>query len=427
MTAEAIAPVKNLSFSKNFAAANSFSTRRRLGNAFAVLAVLGGLQLKAHAQTLVVLHSFTPAEGQSPRTALVRDSAGNLYGTAFGGGIYENCDNEVGGGTVFKIDPAGNATVLHAFDNQGDGCFPNGLLRDTAGNLFGGTFSNIFKLTPANTFRVVHNFTNFDRGIAPAGTLVMDSEGNLYGTTFSGGTFKCGLGDGCGTIYKVDKRGNETVLYSFTGKGDGGNPQAGVIRDAAGNLYGTTGFEGKLSGTCTLPQSTLHGCGTLFRLAPDGTLTVLHTFTGGTDGQNISSELTLDSTGNLYGVTAFGGNLNCQAPLGCGAVFRITPTGAKTVLHVFKTASEGAGPSGTLTLDNAGNIYGTTTSGGNSDNDGVLFKLDKNGKETVLHRFDGAGGAAPFGGVIRDSAGNLYGSTVAGGTDDEGTVFKLVP
>ncbi len=399
------------------------SNQRRLFTTILVgLLAAAVVATPAAAQKLTVLHSFITTDGQSPETALVRDNAGNLYGAAFYGGLFENCDNEVGGGTIFKVDSTGRSSVLHFFNNAGDGCFPAGLTIDSAGTLYGAAYNNIFKLPASGNLKVVHNFDSFAQGANPSGPLLRDSAGNIYGATLGGGdAVDCGF-SGCGTIFKIDKTGLETVLYTFTGGADGSDPQGGVIRDAAGNLYGTTTLGGDPSCSYLYSQP---GCGTAFKLSTAGVLTVLHTFTGGTDGKNPTSGLTMDPAGNLYGVTVAGGNTRCDRNNGCGTVFKIDTAGNETVLHTFANATEGSYISGRLTRDAAGNLYGTAAFGGNSNNDGVVFKLDSHGKETVLHRFSGLDGSGPLGGVILDGAGNLYGTTFSGGLDGAGVVFKL--
>lgn len=240
-----------------------------------------------------------------------------------------------------------------------------------------------------------------------------------------------------GTIFKIDTTANLTVLYTFTGYSDGCNPYPGVILDAAGNLYGTA--EGGGSGFCD------YGNGVVFKLDPTGQLTVLHTFGGG-DGANPQSVLLFDSAGNLYGTTINGGGSNiCQG--GCGTVFKLTPNGngtwAESVLHSFCTVdgcADGLYPGrGPLAIDAAGNLYGTTGSGGTDScggyGCGVVYKLGPSGQETVLYTFSGGkDGAGPGPGVVTDRAGNLYG--VAGRYGDTGckdgngqgcgTVFELI-
>ena len=208
---------------------------------------------------------------------------------------------------------------------------------------------------------------------------------------------------------------SETVLYSFAGSpSDGANPLAGLIADRAGNLYGTTGFGGSSD------------FGVVFKLAPNGTETVLHFFAGGpSDGRTpfFSGGLIVDPAGNLYGTT-FGGGAS-----DFGVVFMLAPNGTETMLHSFAgSPTDGASPQAGLIIDGAGNLYGTTANGGASDF-GVVFKLAPNGTETVLHSFAGgpSDGAGPVAGLIADSAGNLYGTTSGGGASGFGVVFKLAP
>jgi uncharacterized repeat protein (TIGR03803 family) len=235
--------------------------------------------------------------------------------------------------------------------------------------------------------------------------LVRDKAGNLYGTTYTDGAF------GYGTVYKVDKTGKETVLYSFTGTGgDGAGPyEAGLIFDAAGNLYGTTTSGGTAS------------AGTVFKVDPTGKETVLLSFNG-TDGATPQGGTLLrDNAGNLYGTASYGG------AYGNGTLFKLDPTGKETVLYSFGTGYfDGTVPSGRVVRDKAGNLYGTTYFGGGYG-EGTVFKVNKKGKETLLHGFTGGfrkrnGGSNPFSGLIQDEAGNLYGTTYS-----DGTVFKLTP
>jgi uncharacterized repeat protein (TIGR03803 family) len=280
----------------------------------------------------------------------------------------------------------------------------------------------------AATERVLHSFDLSD-GAEPYSGLIFDSQGNLYGTSFTGGS-----GKGQGTVFELSPAsgGNwtETVLHSFTGGSDGGNPFAGVIFDAQGNIYGTT----ENGGT--------NGFGVVFKLIPESggtwTETVLHSFTGGTDGQYPDSLLVFDSAGNLYGTT-FGGG----APSGLGTVFKLRPVGGnwkENVVHRFKGGSDGAYPFGVV-FDTAGNLYGATEQGGSSACEnlgcGTVFKMTPNADGTwaehVLHRLKGgSGGEAPQDGPIRDLAGNLYGTTEFGGGSGCGglgcgTVFELSP
>ena len=311
---------------------------RRVAGAALALAIMfvpvvlaaGSAQAQTYAET--VLHSFTVTGGDGAYSlaGLVLDAQGNLYGTTDGGGA--------GYGTVFKVDTAGKETVLYSFTGTGGD------------------------------------------GAVPEAGLVQDAQGNLYGTTVDGGAF------GQGTVFKLDTTGKETVLYSFTGY-DGSGPEAGLVLDAQGNLYGTTKYGGNLA--CYAP----YGCGTVFKLDTTGKETVLYSFTGtGTgDGEAPEAGLVLDTKGNLYGTTPYGGT-NGGASNG-GTVFKVDTTGKETVLYSFAGtgAGDGQNPEAGLVLDAQGNLYGTTYFGG-ANAGGTVFKVDTTGKETVLHSFTGTGG-----------------------------------
>jgi uncharacterized repeat protein (TIGR03803 family) len=359
-----------------------------------------------------VLCSFTGgAHGGYPYAAVIRDSAGNLYGTASQGGTAEY-------GVVYKVNTAGQETVLHNFMGGADGSNPlAGLIRDSSGNLYGTTSGGgtpgggvVYEVSTAGEETVLYSFTTgADGGYPYYGGVIRDSSGNLYGTTVNGGTAQGGV------VYKLDSAGQETLLYSFPGAADGRYPLAGVIRDSAGNLYGTTVNGGKA------------GVGVVYKVAANGSETVLYTFTGGADGlAPYYAGVIRDSAGNLYGTTVGGGNFagNCGYELeGCGVIFKLDPTGQET--YAFSGGADGNGPFAGVIRDSAGNLYGTTYNGGTT-NAGVVFKLDAAGQETVLYSFTGGtDGGYPYAGVIRDSAGNLYGTTYNGGTANAGVVFKL--
>jgi uncharacterized repeat protein (TIGR03803 family) len=372
------------------------------------------------AQSYTILHNFGSAIDGSAPSGLTRDKAGNLYGTARGG-TYSH-------GLVFKLNPTGKETVLYNFRETGDGEGPcGGLIRDVAGNLYGTTygggkyfFGTLFELDKYRVETILHHFSDgHNDGAQPCARLIRDAEGNLYGTAPSGGNSSC-LRGGCGVVFKLGGSRKEVALHIFAGTPDGAVPAAGLIRDKAGNLYGTT-VEGGNTNKCT------RGCGTVFKLSPSATETVLYRFVGFPDAQYPSGGLIRDAVGNLYGVTGAGGDPNCN----CGVVFKLDMTGTLTVLYSFKGGSDGADPAGNLVRDMAGNLYGVTANGGNPNGQGVgtVFKLDPSGVETVLHSFVGAptDGANPSAGLVRDSAGNLYGTTGAGGTKDSGIAFKLTP
>jgi len=267
------------------------------------------------------------------------------------------------------------------------------------------------------TYSVLYSFMGSPDGEWPVAGLVLDAQGNLYGTTGQGGDLACGV-YGCGTAFKVDSTGKETVLYSFTGATDGALPYAGLVLDAQGNLYGTTAGGGT------------YGSGTVFKLDTTGKETVLHSFTGKSgDGADPWAGLVLDARGNLYGTTELGGYSACSTtPFGrsCGTVFKVDTTGKETVLYSFTgKKGDGAVPRAGLVLDAQGNLYGTTYLRG-AHNEGTVFKVDTNGKETVLYSFTGTGGDGYFpGGLVLDAQGNLYGTTYKGGAHNKGTVFKV--
>jgi uncharacterized repeat protein (TIGR03803 family) len=372
-----------------------------------------------------VLHSFAgpPTDGSIPFGSLVLQ--GDLFGTAFLGGSLNL-------GAVFKVSPNGEETVLHNFTGSPtDGSNPAAeLISDASGNLYGTTISGgaygssnhsdttlsggasgsgvVFKLDPTGKESVLYSFTGGSDGGDPLAGLIMDQAGNLYGTTRFGGL-------GAGVVFKLDLTGKETVLYSFTGGADGLNPYATLVRDGAGNLYGTT------------LQGGSFNLGVVFKLDSTGTETVLHHFTGGADGASPVAGLIQDPAGNLYGTTPYGGDLSVFQGLGCGVVFKLDPTGKETVLYTFRGGADGCQPRARLVRDPAGNLYGTTDTSGACPLCGVVFKLDMTGKETVLHTFTGPDGRQVDVGLIRDANGDLYGVTEEGGTSDQGVVFKLIP
>jgi uncharacterized repeat protein (TIGR03803 family) len=251
----------------------------------------------------------------------------------------------------------------------------------------------------------LHVFTGGNDGGQPRAGLTADSTGHLFGTAFYGGT-GCAL---CGVVFKVAPASSgETVFYNFTGGSDGANPYGGVIEDSAGNMYGTN-----ISGGAS-------GQGVVYKIDPSGQLSVLYNFTNGT-GVGPIDKLTMDSAGNLYGTT-----VNTSAGSGDGVVFKIDTAGTYSVLHSF-TGPDGALPFAALILDNKGNLYGTTSSGGKS-NMGTVFRVNSaTGAFVLLHSFSGADGADPASRLLRDSAGNFYGTTEGGGAHSQGTIFKITP
>ena len=407
--------------------------------ALAVVFVSGPVAPQSsQAQTLTVLYTFRGGTDGGYPSGLVRDAAGNLYGTTAEGGSY-TCNFSFGCGTIFKLDPAGKETVLYRFTGlAGDGANPfAGLTRDAVGNLYGVTSfgggacncGTVFELDTIGKAKVLYSFAGGLDGKFPVGVM-RDALGNFYGTTSAGGGSACS-GLGCGTVFKLDTTGKETILYRFTGAGDGASPNGGLNRDARGNFYGTTGEGGGTGCAGGL------GCGTVFKLDPSGNETVLYSFTDiGGDGTGPNGGLVADAAGNLYGTTTSGGT-----SFG-GTIFKVGPTGQETVLYSF-TGGFSGGPDGGypfagLVQDPAGNLYGTTMNGGGNrclgSGCGTVFELDTSGEEVVLHRLAIPEGTNPESGLIRDSAGNLYGVAPLAGKrrcpqnqGGCGTVFKLVP
>lgn len=266
----------------------------------------------------------------------------------------------------------------------------------------------------STTYGVLYNFSSSSlaNGAYPKSGLISDSSGNLYGTTQYGGSGTA-CSDRCGTVFKLAPGGTLTVLHSFTGgPGDGAHPASGLVADSSGNLYGTAAGGGASGG------------GIVFKVAPDGsTYTVLHSFAG-TDGALPTAGLIMDSLGNLYGTTSKGGESNF------GVVFELAPDGSSyTLLYTFAGASNGASPLAGLFADANSNLFGTTNSGGASVCPicGSVFEIHPDGFEKALHNFMGAlnDGANPTAGLIADSSGNLYGTASQEGVQGGGVVYEL--
>ena len=388
-----------------------------------------------YAATEKVLYSFDDngKDGYGPKAGLIFDSAGNLYGATYQGGA-----NAVG--AVFELTPQSGGgwteTLLYSFLNDGkDGTFPYGtLIFDASGNLYGTTstggafgYGTVFELMPKAKGvwkeKVLHNFNagNGKDAGSPLAGLIFDGSGNLYGTSEFGGAYDYG------TVFQLTPTAGggwkEKVLHSFNPNGkDGVAPYAGLVVDASGNLYGTT-LEGGV-----------FDLGTAFELTPKTgggwTEKVLHSFnSNGKDGFIPFSSLILDGSGDLYGGTSVGGTKSG------GTIFELTPkTGGgwkEKILFNFEYA-HGSDPYGKLLFDASGNLYGTTGTGGLYAG-GTAFELIQNesGKwsEKVLHNFndDGKDGYDPYAGLIFDGAGNLYGTTIDGGVYGGGTVFEIKP
>jgi uncharacterized repeat protein (TIGR03803 family) len=398
------------------------------------LAVLSALLLlaapPAQAQTEPVLYNFCSedgcADGRNPEAGLT-SNGGNFYGTTSGGGAF-------GAGTVFELSPNGsggwNEAVLYNFTGGADGRGGySSVLFDGDGNLYGVTYFGglsgcdygngcgvVFELSPVGsswTETVLYTFCS-QAGCAdgefPLTNLIMDTAGNLYGVTNSGGS------NGNGTVFELSPSGGswtEQVIYNVPNVGIGFN--AGVAMDTAGNIYGAT------------PT-------TVFELLPNGSKwnsAVLHTFTGAPkDGSDAQSTPVLDKAGNLYGATVSGGTKNF------GTVYKLTPvtkgkkkgTWTEKILYSFKGGTKDGTNGGGIALDASGDIYGIT--GGGKYGDGTIFELaaaDGKYKEKILWNFNNTDGYQPVGSLILDSSGNLYGATAQGGSNGSGVVFEVTP
>lgn len=387
------------------------------------------------AQQEAVLHNFqnNGKDAAYPRAGAVFDNAGNLYGTTSFGGAYDGgaayeLARKAGGGWTYSIlysfqpRPKYNADLISA------------LTFDKSGNLYGTTFlggdknnGRVFELIPQAgggwTGTMVHLFNHDGTdGFRPLGGVIVDSAGNLYGTTVYGGTGTCFL-NGCGTVYELSPKGNgrwsEKILHNFANDGvDGTNPYVGLTFDTAGNLYGTTTYGGA------------NNQGTIFQLTPqaDGSWaeTVLHSFASGADTGFPQS--VIFSGGNLYGSTSNGGSGN-------GNVFELSPTAGggwtEQILYSFIHGGNTPDMPGNIVFDSAGNIYGPSYGG--TGLNGTIFELMPQAGGTwalnILYEFNDLGttGAQPIGSLALDNAGNLYGTTLYGGNYDAGTIFEVKP
>ncbi|MBZ5723262.1 MAG: hypothetical protein LAO03_23235 [Acidobacteriia bacterium] len=426
------APIANLAFD---AAGNLFGTTEAggtsqflEGTAFELSPAGGGTW------TFKTIHNFQGGFGSGPNSGLIFDKAGNLYGTALGGGMF-------GRGVVFELSPSGqnwSESVLYSFNKKGgDGNLPvGGVNFDSAGSLYGATnrggsngFGVVYRLTPSGgtwTETVLYNFQNGADGGNPQGSVIVDSAGNLYGTTNSGGTSQA-CSAGCGVAYELVLNSGaytETILHTFNGGKDGALPYGNLLFDSSGALWGTTSSSGT--------SGAAFG-GIAFRLTPSGGSWSETAFNfPATDGSSAVGKLVLDSKGNLYGTTFEGG------AYGVGAVFALTPVNGhwrSKLIYSFQGSADGAFPRGGLISDSAGNLYGETGGGGTCatfGGCGTVFEVlplpNGRWRERVLYSFQNSpDGLEPSGGLALDSAGNLYGATINGGSSGFGTVFMLTP
>ena len=405
-----------------------FARDVRVTVSMAILFALIALATQASiAQTYHVIYNFSGcADGAFPTSTLAIDRGGSLYGTTEAGGM--SCGGN-GSGVVFRLKRVGSGwldTPLHSFTGgTTDGSVPanyGGLTLGPDGAWYGTTTAGgaaslgvVFRLRPPAhacattlcpwTEDLVHCFAGNDDGSMPFSNIIFDAQGKMYGTTSEGGSDS-------GTVFGIIPSGSgwtESILYDV-----GGLPFAGLTIDHSGNLYGVN-YEGG------------QGSGTVFELTPSGsgwTRTVLHTFSGGADGSNPLGGLLLDAAGNLFGSTiASGAN-------GGGTIFELSPSGGGWTFNVIASLQGGAGPGSTLTLDAVGNLYGTTLTDG-ALGCGTVFRLSPSGQGwmyTSLHEFQcGNDGITPVGGVTLDASGNLYGTAAEGGASNGGLVWEITP
>jgi len=383
-----------------------------------------------------VIHYFTGPDGAGPFGDLILDASGNLYGVTSQGGHMDNGDCILGCGTVFRLSRGSGGwkiTTLHQFTGGKNGSSPSGeLVADGDGNLYGAASDDVdssgfvYRLSPTSSGWKYTVLYAFPAGGGPSGKLALDPVGNLYGVSRAGNL-----------VFELSSTGGtwkETVLYTFTGGADGSSPIGGLTLDSSGNLYGVTLEGGNTNSVCTF---VLSGCGVVFELSPNSsggwTETVLHTFSGGTDGDEPAGPVTVDSLGNVYGTTLQGGSSSgcaTQVAAGCGVVFELSSTGGKwkeTVLHIFQPATDGTDggykggfPQNHLTLDSDGNLYTATAAGGRVGvYQGVALKLSHistGWAETVLDAFYGkTDGGSPASSLTLDGSGNVFGTTLIGG------------
>ena len=383
--------------------------------------------LPTSAQTLTVLYQFQASpDGQLPFAGLTRDSAGDFVGTTKSGGTVQ-------AGTVYKIDAQGNETILYSFQGTPDGSEPtDALITDKQGNFYGTTsygganyLGTVFKLTPTGEETVLHSFAGPD-GNTPYAALVMDAHGNLYGTTFWGGT-STACSTGCGTVFEIQPNGTETVIHSFQGGASDGVSPNGLTIDAKGNLYGTA------------QQASGQGCacGIVFKLSKNSsgiwTETILHTFTGApADGHDPQAAVIVDAKGNLYGTTEYGGRWDW------GTIFKITPSGEESLIFSFNLKTTGGGLNTPLVQNAAGDFFGTTLWGPvkarckGDEGCGTVFEVSPRGALLMQYAFSAGGdGNAPQsnGPLLLGSDGSLYGTSIDGSQyyPFYGEVYKFTP
>lgn len=404
-------------------------------NACTVLAVIFLFcvvtSIASFAQTFTSLASFDETDGKAPYLGtLVQGTDGNLYGTTEYGGAHNS-------GTVFRVSTSGTLTSVYSFCSQSkcaDGGGPfGGLVLGKDGNLYGVTtqsgahsYGTVFKITSAGALTTLYSFcsqSNCADGAGSYAALLQGTDGNFYGTTGGFGS------NNLGTVFKITPSGKLTTLHTFVGS-DGSTPAGVLVQASDGSIYGTTPY----GGATVACGGFFLGCGTVFKITTTGTLTVLHSFSGGVNGFRPQAGLALGADGNLYGTTLEGGSSK-SCSFGCGTVFKITTSGKLTTLHSFDSA-DGSYVTAPLVLGTDNNFYGTASAGGTTSTAcslgcGTAFKITTAGTLTTLHDFDSTDGYSPSAGLSQSTNGTFYGTTPSGGTSHAceggacGTVFSL--
>lgn len=394
--------------------------------AFAILLGFGMVATQsARAQTFTDFYNFRGGtNGAGPIGGLVGNAEGNFYGTTYLGGDL-SCKHPYGCGTVFKISMTDKETVLYRFAKSGaDGAYPfGGVIRDTAGTLYGTThfggahyFGAVFKLSKTGKETVLYSFKGPPDGNRPNGGVVQDAAGNLYGTTASGGAF------GYGTVFKLSKTGTETVLHSFAGyPSDGATPlSTTLLMGTEGSLYGVTSEGGSGKAGCNDPS----GCGVVYKLSKSGVMTVLHSFAGKpVDGCWPMGTPAMDKSGNLYGTANRCGSSDNGVVWKVsqqGTEIVLHNFGGDASDGTRPSAGVIIDLQGNL-------YGSTFNGGDGQCSCGTIYELNNKGILTVLHTFDGSHGEFPVGSLMRDVQGTLFGITLAGGRYKAGTVWKLTP
>jgi len=374
-----------------------------LGSAVALAVFASAASAK---QGYSVIHDFAGGTGDGgyPLVGVTFDGAGDIYGVTYVGGAY-------GLGTLFKIAPDGSEAIVRSFGQGDDGAFPRSQPTiDASGNIYGttnggggsvncdGGCGTIWEYGAGGKYKVLHKF-DFTDGSQPVGQLLRDAGGNLYGITTNGSA------NNQGEVFEYTSDGKFRVLHTFGGS-DGAYPECSLIQDRAGNIFGTTEGGGS------------DNDGTVFEIQSGGHFATLYSFAGGIDGANPVGGLGRDTSGTLYGTAENAGAHSA------GTVFSLAPDGTLTTLYSFAGGTDGANPQGDILLLKDA-LYGATSSGGDANNYGTIYKVDiASGTETVLHRFTGTDGSTSVSKLAR-RRGKLYGAAAYGGADDNGVVFSL--